>query len=154
MADIVMNQGLGAARYYAGLPAANDALVLVLLRSTSIEADATLRDYATLSALLAGTSDECTAPNYTRKLITSGTTVTYDAATNRVDCFFPAQTITSLGSIGTLQQVSKLLVCYWPINGTGGDAAILPLTMHDYVHACDGTDFQLNLPNGFYRDAS
>lgn len=154
MADIVMNQGLGAARYYAGLPGASDGLVLVLLKSAGIEADETLRDYASLSALLAGTSDECTAPNYVRKQITSGTTVTYTAASNRVDCFFPDQTITTLGSIGTAQQVQKLLVCYWPTVGTGGDAAILPLTMHDYPHICDGTDFLLSLPSGFYRDAS
>lgn len=153
MADVTCRGGLGAAGYYAGLPGATDGLVLVLLQLTNLEADATLRDYASLSTLLAGTSNECTAPNYTRKQITSGTSVTYDAGTNRVDCFFPAQTWTSLGSAVTLQQVQKLVVCYWPIVGTGGDAAIIPLTAHDYFHVCDGTDFQASMPNGFYRDA-
>lgn len=153
MADLVCQMGLGRAAYYLSLPAANDALVYVLLKKTNLEADDALRDYASLSTLLAGTTDECNATNYVRKVFTTGTTITYNAASNRVDCFVPSATWTSLGTSVELQQVQKLLIGYWPTNGTGGDAAIQPVTIHDRFRVCDGNDFQVTLSAGAYRDA-
>lgn len=152
MADKVCAMGYGEAAYYARLPAASDALVLVLLKKTGIQSDSILQNYTNLASMIAG-SPECTAANYSRQQVTTGTTVTWDTVNRRKDCSFPPKTIATLGDSTTLQQVQKLVVCYWPTVGTGGDSAILPLTFHDYFHVCDGTDFLLSLPSGFYRDA-
>ena len=152
MADLVCANGFGKAAYYAGLPGASDGLVLVLLKKAGIESNPTLQNYTSLSALLAASNDECNATNWVRPVITSGTTVTYDPTNKRVDCFFPAQTITALGTSVAQQEVQKLLVCYWPTVGSGGDAAILPLTCHDYYAVLYGGDFQMAMPSGFYRD--
>lgn len=168
MGDVTCQMGLGAAcelgrlpRKAAGLAPA-DQLVLVLLQKVgqalgTTAGDAALRDHASLAAMLAaGTGNlECTTPSYTRVYITSGTTVTYDAVNKRRDFGWPAQTILGLGAAtgtGALQQVQKLIVCYQPVIGSGGDAAIQPLVAHDYFHVCDGNDFQLTQPNGSYRD--
>ncbi len=134
MADVTCQNGLGAACYYGALPAANDAILLVLIQLAGIQADDALRDYATLAAMLAsGTGNkECTATNYARPSITSGTTVTYNQVGNYRDFGWPDRTIVGLGS-NALQVVQKLIVCYQPVVG--------------------GPDFVLSQPNGSYRDA-
>ena len=60
MADIVFNIAKGKVGYYASLPAASDALIVVPIEATGIVADATMADYDTLSDLLAGASNEQT----------------------------------------------------------------------------------------------
>jgi hypothetical protein len=53
VADFVFNIAKGKVAYYATLPAANDALIVIPIESSGVESDATLRDYDTVSALLA-----------------------------------------------------------------------------------------------------
>jgi hypothetical protein len=72
MADLVFNIAKGKTAYYCGLPAAADGLVLVLLDATGLEADATLKDYDNLSALLAGTSNPPTAAQQSATFGASG----------------------------------------------------------------------------------
>lgn len=156
--DLPCRAGIQGGAYFGGLPGTNDGLVLVLLQKTG-QANATqagdvaLQGYATLADMLAsGGNAECNAANYTRKQITSGTTVTWSGGTlNRFDCYFPAQTLLNLGSAAQAQQVQKLVICYWPTVGTGGDAAIQPLAHADYYHVCDGTSFTLDMPQGYLR---
>lgn len=145
MADLVFNIALGKVKYYAELPAASDALVVVPLETTGLEADGTLRDYDDLSALLAGTSNEQTTAG--RKSITS-VTVTVDDTNNRVDIDFADQTWTGL----TGNAISALLVCYDGDTGAGTDANITPLTKHDWVVTPDGSDVTAVVATaGFYR---
>lgn len=145
MADLVMNIALGKVKYYAELPAASDALVVVPLETTGLEADATLRDHDDLSALLGGTSNEQTTAG--RKTITS-VTVTVDDTNNRVDIDFADQVWTGL----TGNAISALLVCYDGDTGAGTDANITPLTKHDWVVTPDGSDVTAVVATaGFYR---
>lgn len=151
MADGVFNIALGEVKRYARLiDGANDALVVVLIKASGLEADGTLRDHDTLSALLASTNDESDATNYVRKTISS-TTITVDDTNNRVDIDFADQTWTALGG-GTNNSIGKLLVCYDPDTTAGTDADIVPLTFHDFTLTTDGSDVTAVVAaSGFFR---
>jgi hypothetical protein len=152
MGDVVANIALGKVKYYAELPATNDALILVLLKSSGLEADATLRDYDDLAALLAGTNDEADFTNYARKSITSAT-ITVDDTNNRVDIDIADQVYTAAGG-ATNNTLGKALLCYDPDTTAGTDSSIVPLTMHDFSVTTDGTDLTLVIASaGFYRAA-
>src|SRR5262245_53744071 len=110
MADIVFNIAKGKVARYADLPDANDALIVVLLKTSGIESDATLQDHDTLSALLAAANDEADFTGYSRKTLAS-VTVTPDDTNNRqdVDAADPSAYTNSGGSS---QAVSKALICW------------------------------------------
>src|SRR6266498_4308516 len=84
MADFVFNIAKGKIKYYAELPAANDALILVLCDTSGLETDATLKDYDNLSLLMAGTTNEMTFTGYARRTLT-GVSVTVDDTNDRTD---------------------------------------------------------------------
>lgn len=152
MADFVFNIAKGKFAYYAGLPAANDALIIIILKSASLETDATLKDYDDLASLLAGTSDECDFTNYARKTVTSAT-VTPDDTNDRVDTDFADQTWTSAGGASN-NTTGKVLVCYDPDTTGGTDSSVIPLTAHDFVVTTDGSDLAFQLATaGFGRAA-
>jgi hypothetical protein len=152
MADGVFNIAKGKAAYYATLPAANDALIVVLLKATGLEADDTLNNYDDLAAILAAANDEADFTNYTRKTLAS-VTLTVDDTNNRADADAADFTYTSAGG-ATNNSVGKALICYDPDTTAGTDSSIIPLTYHDAVFTTDGTDqaIQLNTA-GFYRAA-
>lgn len=153
MADGVFNIAKGKVAYYAGLPAASDALIVVLLQSTGLEADNTLNNYDDLAALLAAANDEATFTNYARKTVTASVTVTVDDTNNWVDVDFPDQTWTAAGG-ATNNTLGKLLVCYDGDTGAGTDSAIIPLTYHDFTATTDGSDITAQIAAaGFYRAA-
>ncbi|WP_033288241.1 hypothetical protein [Amycolatopsis jejuensis] len=152
MADFVFNIAKGKIAYYAGLPATNDALIAVLLQSTNLEADSTLKDYDNVSLLLAGTSDEVTATNYARKTLT-GVSSTVDDTNDRVDITSAAFTFTALGGASN-QAVGKLVICYDPDTAGGTDADLVPLVAFDQSFTTSGVDetFTPQSP-GFLRAA-
>lgn len=131
----------------------NAALVVVLLQTA--EADATLEDYDTLSALLAGSNTEATFTNYARKVLTdtdvSATSV--DDTNNRQDADIGDQTYSSAGGAAN-NTLAKLLICYDSDTTGGTDANIVPLTHHDFVITTDGSDIvaQINAA-GYFRAA-
>jgi len=145
VADFVANIAKGKVKYYAELPATNDALIVVLLEATGLEADATLKDYDDLAALLAGSSNEQTTMG--RKTITSAT-ITVDDTNERVDIDIADQTWTA----ATGNAVGALLICYDPDTTTGTDSTLVPLTKHDFSITPDGSDVtaQINAA-GFFR---
>lgn len=153
--SVVCRQGLGTVRYYAGLLAANDAIVLIMLQAGH-EDDSTLRDHDTVSQVLAVTANkEPTTANYTRKTIASGATVTADDVNNRIDVALPTQTWASLGAMtgtNSQQQIAAVLVCYQPNTTTGTDSTLLVLSKHYYPFVADGSDRQVTIPD-FYRAA-
>ena len=132
MADLVFNIAKGKFAYYAGLPAAADALIAVPIETTGLEADETLKDYDTLSALLAGTSNEQTS-NMTRKTLAS-VTVTVDDTPGanwvNVDAADPVWTA------ATGNAISALVICYDPDTGTGTTLACLRRTPRSDGAAC------------------
>lgn len=132
MADFTFTNVKGKVRYYLELPAANDGLFLVLLKFTGLEADATLRDYDDLAALLAAANDECDFGTYTRKAVVP-TAATFDdtAHTASVD----APDVPSYTATGASQRAGKALITYDPDTTTGTDATQIPLLAYD----CDIT---------------
>ncbi|MEV0149100.1 MULTISPECIES: hypothetical protein [unclassified Nonomuraea] len=146
MADVVMNIALGKVKYYWELPAAADAIVVVPLEATGLEADATLRDYDDLAALLAGPTNEQTTMG--RKTITSGITITVDDTNNRLDIDCPDQVWT--GAAGN--PIGALLFCYDGDTGAGTDSAIVPLHKHDFSITPDGSDVTAQIAaSGIFR---
>ena len=146
MADFVFNIAKGEVKKYCKLDGgANDALIIVPLETTGLEADATLKDYDDLAALLAGTSNEQTTMG--RKTVSSAT-ITVDDTNERVDIDIADQTWTA----ATGNAISKLLVCYDPDTTAGTDSSIVPLTAHDFVVTPDGSDIVAVInAAGFFR---
>lgn len=146
MANIVFNIALGKVKYYAELPAANDALIVVPIETSGIVSDATMRDYDDLSALLAGASNEQTTMG--RKTLAS-VTVTVDDTNDRVA--IDAADVTWTGATGNA--ISALVVCYDPDTTGGTDADLIPLTKHDFAITPDGSDVTATVAD-LYRASS
>lgn len=142
MADIIFNIALGRYVYYASQAGVgNAALVLILCKSSGLEADATLRDHDTIQALLAGTTDECDFTNYARKVITSSVTITVDDTNNRVDVDAPDQTWVSAGGASN-NTVGAAILAFDPDTTSGTDANLIPLVKLDATPnpTTDGTN--------------
>lgn len=145
MSDFVFNVAKGKAAYYASLPAANDALVAVPLESSGLEADATLKDYATLQTLLAGSSNEQTLMG--RKTLAS-VSATINNTADWVDV--DAADFTWIAATGNA--VGAVVICYDPDTTTGTDSDLIPLTKHDFVVTPGGADITAQVDvGGFYR---
>lgn len=153
MADGVFNIAKGKFAYYATLPAANDALIVVLLKAAGLEADDVLNNYDDLAALLAATNDEADFTNYSRKTLAS-VAVNIDDTNNRTDT--DAADVVYLAAGGaTNNSVGKAIICYDPDTTGGTDSSIIPLTYHDCVFTTDGTDQTVALAAaGFARAAA
>lgn len=134
MADLIFNIAKGMIKYYASLPATDDALIVVPLESSGIEADATLKDYDDLASLLAGSSNEQTSLG--RKTVNSGIVITVDDTNDRVDIDAPDQVWTATSG----NAVGALLWCYDGDTTAGTDANIVPVSKHDFSFTPDGTD--------------
>lgn len=153
MADFVFNIAKGRVHQYcinvdSGSPA-NSRLIAVPLEATGIEADSTLKDYDTLSALLAGTSNEQTTMGR-KTLAAADITITVDDTNDRVDIDLTDQTWT--GATGNA--VAAIVICYDPDNTAGTDADLIPLTKHDFSVTPDGSDVVAQIAAaGFYRAA-
>lgn len=145
MANLVFNNAKGKVAYYAGLPAANDALIWVPLEADVIEADATLRDYTNLAALLAGTSDEQTTMG--RKTATA-VTVTVDNTNDWVDVDCDDPVWAAAGGV----PIAALVCCYVPDTTAPSDATTIPLTKHDFPQTPAGGSITGTVAaGGFYR---
>jgi hypothetical protein len=134
MAALIPNIAKGKFAYYATLPAANDALIAVLLKASGLESDATLRDYDDLAAILAASNDEETATGYSRFTLLSNTS-TVDDTNDRVDtdCADPTWTTTTALASG------KIVFCYDPDTTGGTDSSVIPVFMDDFVVSITGT---------------
>lgn len=126
------------------------SLAIVLIETTSIEADATLRDYDDLASLLAGASNEQT--NQTRKFLVDADLAELpapDDANERMDLDLPDITYTALGG----NAIGKVLVCFKPAAGSA-DSAIIPMTAHAVSITPDGNDVVLQpAAAGFWRSS-
>ncbi|KAB2384741.1 hypothetical protein [Actinomadura montaniterrae] len=146
MADIVFNIALGKVAYYAGLPAANDGLVVVPIEATGLETDAVLRDYDNLSVLLAASNNEQTTMG--RKALAS-VTATVDDINDRVNMDAADVTWTAAGG----NPVGALIICYDPDVSTGTDADLIPLSKHGWSITPDGSDVTATIAD-FIRASS
>ncbi|ELP64137.1 hypothetical protein PV735_05290 [Streptomyces turgidiscabies] len=146
MANIVFNIALGRLTYLAGLPATNDALIMVPIETSGIVGDSTMRDYDDLGALLGGASNEQTTMG--RKTLAT-VTATVDDTNDRVNIDCADVTWTA----ATGNAISAVVICYDPDTTGGTDADLIPLTKHDVTMTPDGTDFTLTITD-FVRASS
>jgi hypothetical protein len=143
MANFIFNIAKGKFGQYVqnvedGNPA-DSRILVVPIETSGIEADATLKDYNDLAALLAAANNEQTTMG--RKTLTaSDITITVDDVNERLD--ITVGDITWTGATGNA--ISALLFCYIPDgNPTGGvtaDSGVIPLSKHDFVVTPDGSD--------------
>ncbi len=156
MADVIFNQALGRIRTFADNAAggvANAAFVIVLLKAA--EADAVLRDYDDLAALLGAVGNtEADFTNYARKTVSGADiTVTVDDVNDLVDIDIPDQTWLAAG--GTVNNtLVKLLVCYDADTTAGTDANIIPISAHDFAVTTDGSALTAQINAGGLLRAS
>lgn len=132
---------------------ANCALVVMLLRVA--EADATLIDYDTFAAILAGSNTEANFTNYARKVLTDSdvaASVT-DDTNNRREADFADQTWTAAGG-GTNNSLVKLVIGFDPDTTGGTDSAIIPMTHYDFVITTNGGDLVAQLNAAGYARAA
>lgn len=129
----------------------NAVLVLVLLKVA--EADSTLEDYDTLSALLLGSNTEADFTSYARITLddTDLSASAVDDTNNRYDLDIPDQTWSSAGGVSDNTLV-KLLICYDSDSTGGTDANIVPLCHYDFAVTTDGNDLTAQVASaGFFR---
>ena len=126
MASLIPNIAKGKWAYYAGLPAANDALVWVLFSGT--ETDDNIRDADHLTALIATALDEATFAGYAR-VTGAGAAVSVDDANNwtLADLNDPTWSPTSA------QALTRIGLFYDPDTTGGTDADLIPLFIDDFA---------------------
>jgi hypothetical protein len=150
MADLVFNIAKGRIAHYASLPAANDALIVVLFKSAGLGSDAVLRDLTTLTAVKANAT-EADFTGYVRKTATASPPAV-DNTNDWVACDFADLTWTAAGG-ATNNTLGKAVVCYDPDTTTGTDADLIPLTAHDYAVTTTGSDLVLTVAAGGFARA-
>lgn len=131
----------------------NSALIVVVLRTSGLASDATLKDLDDLAAVLAA-SPEVANTGYARKTLTDSDLAAIpapDDTNDRNERDIPDQTWTGVASGDGW---SKLLVCYDSDTTGGADSAIVPLTAHDFALMPDGSDITAVIDAaGFFRAA-
>lgn len=147
MGNVISNIAKGRIASLAALPAANDALIIVVLESAGLVSDATMIDYATLADILAGASNEQTTMG--RKTAT-GVTVTVDLVNDRVD--IDMNDPVWLAAAGNA--VGALVVCYDPDTTGGTDADLVPMSKHDFVVTPNTGDITGQVALGGFERAS
>ena len=126
MAAFIPNIAKGKLAQLAGLPAANDALIWVLLKGTEI--DDNIRDADNLAAIIALAVDEATFAGYSRQTATA-VTVTVDDVNNwvTIDAADPTWSPTSA------EALTRIVLCYDPDTTTGTDADLIPIFVDDFA---------------------
>lgn len=142
MAQLTFNVALGRAAALAALPAASDALILIPLEASGLEADSVLKDKDTFADVVSGTTNEQTTVG--RKTLT-GITVTVNDTLDRVEIDAADVSWTS----PTGNPIGAMVVCYDPDNSTGTDADLIPVTKADVTWSPDGTTFTLAIADFF-----
>lgn len=152
MADLVFNIAKGRVvelynRVKTNDPAASTLVVVPV--DVAAVSDATIRDFDTLAAVLAGGVTERNATGWARKVLADTDLAAFapDDTNDRVDLDIPDQTWTTV----TAGNVTDLIICYDPA-GTGTTSGMIPLTMYDFAITPDGSDVVAQIAaTGFYR---
>ncbi len=108
----------------------NSALIMLAIAYTGMESDATLKDYDTVSAILAASNNEVTNAGYARKTLTDSSlsAFTVDDTNDLILLTLPSQTFSS---IVAGDQWGKIIVAYDNDTTGGTDANLVPITFAD-----------------------
>lgn len=118
------------------LPLGTDNILVVLLKASGLQADATLDDHLTLASVL-GSNTEASFTNYSRKVLSAvDITVSLSSGTWTVDT--ADQIWTSAGGASN-DSLGALITVYRPTS-SATTAQMLPLTCHPYIQSTSGTD--------------
>lgn len=126
MSALIPNIAKGAFAYYAGLPAANDAIKWVVF--SGAETDDNVRDADTLTAVIGTALNEATFGGYAR-VTAASVTVTVDDTNNRVD----VDAADPQFSPTSAEAVTRIGAFYDPDTTTGTDADLVPLFVDDFA---------------------
>jgi len=156
MADFVFNIAKGRVNELVERVNNNDptnSALIVVPVDVGGTSDATIKDFDTLAAVLAGGVTEKTAGGWGRKTLTDADlgAFTPDDTNDRGESDIPDQTWTT---VAASNNSTDLIICYDPDTTGGTDANIIPLTQHDFAVTTDGNDVvaQINAA-GFFRAA-
>jgi len=150
VADIVFNIAKGrVAEFYNRVDTndpANSALIVVPV-DVGGTSDATIRDFDTLAAVLAGGVTERTTGGWNRKTLTDAdlAALSPDDANDRMDLDIADLVWTAVTSGAT----TDLIICYDSDTTSGSDSNLIPLTMHDFPITPDGSDVTGTVVNFF-----
>jgi hypothetical protein len=134
MANQVLNIALGA---IAEKIRDGANIQVILIASSGVESDATLKDKDTVADFVSGATNEATNTNGGRKSISNGSvTLTVNDTLDRVEVDIADQTWAALANDGT-GAVSDILIAE---DVGGADSSRVPLTMHDFSITPDGSD--------------
>jgi hypothetical protein len=128
------------------LPIGGDNIVVVLLQSSGLQADATLNNHTFLSQLLAAGNTEATFTNYSRKVLSAADiTVSVNTGTGITTVDIVDQVWNAAG--GALNNtLGALLTCYRPTSGSL-DSSMLILTKHDFATTTTGGNLTAQVPS-------
>jgi hypothetical protein len=144
----VFNIAKGRGAHYGTLPAANDAIIVVLLKDAVTSPPADLVDFDTLAAILA-VEDEANFTNYVRPSL-ANVVVNVDDTANGADVNADDYTYVNAGG-ATNNDIVVALFCYDPDTTGGTDSSIIPITWQEWVWTTTGASQLLELhPRGFY----
>jgi hypothetical protein len=132
---------------------ANAALVLVVLRQSGLESDDTLKDRATLAAVLGSTTTEVTNSGYARKVLVAADLSSL-APDNTADRMYNSIGNQTWSSVGAGDAWAKLLICYDSDTTSGTDSSIVPMHCFDFIKTPDGTDITAQIAAGGYAYAA
>jgi hypothetical protein len=149
LANILIDYAKGRWIQLATLPLGTDSLLVVLVQSTSIPTDTTIKRNQFLSGVLStgtGTGLESTFTNYSRKVVSAGSiTITVNTSTDIVTLDIADQSYAAAG--GALNNTdAAMLLCYKPTSGSA-DTAIPVLTKHDCAITTTGGLLTLAVPS-------
>jgi hypothetical protein len=133
------------------LATGSDAVLVLLLKSSGLQVDATLQDYTTLSTMLASNT-EATFTNYGRKVLTSGLTISQNFTTNVNTVAVGNQTWFAAGGASN-DVLGKLVTAYRPLSSSP-DSACIPMTAYDFTATTTGSDLIAQFASGVYATAS
>lgn len=134
----------------------NAVFVIVVLAASGLEVDATLKDYDTLSALLASTNNEVTNTGYSRIVITDAGISAY-TVNDTDDLIMLPLADQTFATISAGDSWRKALICYDSDSTGGTDANIIPVKAFDVIDPETGSaviptgdDIIFGFPNGYH----
>jgi hypothetical protein len=151
MANFIFTIAKGRFIQQSSLATGADAVLVCLLKSSGLQADATLQDYTTLSTLLASNT-EATFTNYGRKVLTSGLTITQNFTTNVQTVAIGNQTWFAAGGASN-DVLGKLITAYRPTSASP-DSACIPMLAYDFTATTTGSDLIAQFAGGVFGTGS
>lgn len=134
----------------------NAVFVLVVLAASGLEVDADLKDYDTLSALLASTNNEVTNTGYARIVLSDAGIAAYTVDDDDDSITLPLANQTHV-NIAVGDSWRKALLCYDSDSTGGTDANIIPVKAFDVIDPETGAaviptgdDIIFGFPNGYH----